>query len=236
MILILDCDNTLYPASLGIMDINDSRINLFIQERFNLSLDETNELRAKYLRQYGTTLKGLMENHHIDPEEYLDFVHSYSLEGILKPNPVLREFLGGLHFPKVVLSSANKKHVERVLSHLGILEQIDDIYDLKRVDYRGKPDPYAYKVVLRDYPNETAVFVDDRLLNFPPAKELGFVTVLVDEMAEIHGESEFAGSAIFREEARKLQAQKHEIVDFEIHFIEQLASVWHEVIRRTGMR
>jgi len=235
MILVLDCDNTLYPASLGIMDLNDNRINLFIQQRLGLSLDETNQLRVKYLREYGTTLKGLMENYRVDPEEYLDFVHSYSLEGVLKPNPALCEFLKGLSFHKVVLSSANKKHVERVLKHLGILEQIDDIYDLKRVDYRGKPDPYAYKVVMRDYPNEAAVFVDDRLLNFPPAKHLGFVTVLVDEMAEMPGESELAGSAIFREEARRLQAHKREIVDFEIHLIEELASIWDEVLARLNL-
>ncbi len=232
MILILDCDNTLYASSKGIMAKNDERINLFIKERFSLSDRETNELRISYLKSYGTTLRGLMENFRVDPDEYLEFVHAYSLDGILERNERLLSFLSRLGIPIIILTSANKAHAEKVARLTGILEFVDDIYDLKRVDYRGKPDIHAYEVVKADFPEEDAVFVDDRLLNFPPAKELGMVTVLVNEHSKPAGEAELAGTRVFRQEARRLNRIKSRIVDFEIEAIEVLDSIWDEIVTR----
>lgn len=232
MLLVLDCDNTLYPASKGIMAINDRRINLFIREHFGLSEEETTRLRLSYLATYGTTLRGLMENFGVNPDEYLDFVHDYSLEGILERNERLSKFLEGISTPAIILTSANRKHAERVADVLGILPYIDDIYDLKRTAYRGKPDAYAYEVVVNDFPNERIIFVDDRLLNFPPAKKYQMLTVLVNENNQPNPEGELVTAAVFAKEAEALKKQKEKLVDFEIRLAEELADIWHLILEK----
>ncbi len=229
MILTLDCDNTLYPASKGIMSINDERINLYIKQKFGLSDKETNQLRVNYLKQYGTTLRGLMENFGVDPEEYLGFVHNYNLQEILTQNVTLANFLSTVDVPVIGFSSANRAHVENVAKNLGILQFIDDIYDLKRVDYCGKPDLHAYQTLMQDFLGEEFIFVDDRILNFPPARECGMITVYVNETDDTYGENEYSGLKVFREEAMRLASKKNELVDFEIRYIEELASIWEKV-------
>jgi len=234
MILLLDCDNTLYPASAGVMEINDRRINLFIRERLRLDVEETHELRLDYLRRYGTTLQGLMIHHQTDPDEYLGFVHDYSLDGIVKPNPRLASFLTGLDIPRLILTSANREHAERVAAAVGIADCLDGIYDLASVDYKGKPEDSAYARVLADYPGERAVFVDDRLLNFPPARRANMITVLIEEMPVRERLDAYAALAVFREEAKLLQERRAELVDFTLPLAEELDGIWNEVVSLAG--
>ncbi len=234
MILILDCDNTLYPASSGIMEINDKRINLFVEKYLGLSEREANKLRTKYLKKYGTTLKGLIVHHGVDADEYLDFVHDYPVERLIGRNDKLASFLSSLDIPVVILTSSNRAHAERVANAVGILPYVDEIYDLKRVAYRGKPDPYAYKLVLAEMKAERAVFVDDRLLNFAPAKEFCMITVLVNEGENTGKRNPFAGRAVFREEAIRLAKQKPRLDDFEIRYVEELATIWSDVRERAA--
>jgi len=230
MILLLDCDNTLYPASSGIMELNDRRMNLFIRQKFALDLKETQKLRVGYLRRYGTTLKGLMLHHDVDPEEYLSFVHDYSLDGVVEPNPRLARFLRQLSVPRVVFTSANREHALHVAEALGIADCIDAIYDLASVDYNGKPADSAYARVMVDYPGGRAVFVDDRLLNFPPARRANMLTVLIEEMPVREGLDAYAALAVFREEAKLLQEQRAELVDFTLRRVEELDEIWDEVV------
>lgn len=236
MVLLLDCDNTLYPASCGVMELNDRRINLFIRERLELAPEETQKLRVGYLRRYGTTLKGLMIHHRIEPEEYLSFVHDYSLDGIVQPNPRLAFFLRQLEVPRLVFTSANREHVEHVASALGISDCIDRIYDLASVDYEGKPADSAYARVMADYPGERAAFVDDRLLNFPPARRAEMLTVLVEEVPAEKRLGAYAAASVFHEEAKLLQDQRNELVDFTIRRIEELADIWDRIVALAGNR
>jgi len=230
MILLLDCDNTLYPASSGIMELSDRRMNRFIQQKFGLDLEETQRLRVDYLRRYGTTLKGLMLHHAVDPDEYLSFVHGYSLDGVVEPNPRLASFLRRAGIPRVVFTSANREHVEHVAQALGIADCIDAIYDLASVDYEGKPADGAYARVMADYPGERAVFVDDRLLNFPVARRAKMITVLIEEMPVGERLDAYAALTVFREEAKLLQEQRPELVDFTLRRVEELDGIWGEIV------
>lgn len=229
MILILDCDNTLYPASANVMEINDVRISGYIREVMGFPLELAEEKRLRYLRKYGTTLGGLMAEEQVDPEEFLAYVHSYELDGRVAPNPALAAFLTGLEVPRVILTSANATHARRVTHALGITDCFERIYDLKAVDYRGKPQRYAYERVLQDYPGEAAVFVDDRFLNLPPAKELGMINVWVNEgWLPARGEVTPALS-VFYEEARRLEERADEFADFTIRRVEELADLWPQL-------
>lgn len=229
MILILDCDNTLYPASTNMMSLNDAGIARYLTERMEMPAKDAEQLRLEYLRKYGTTLAGLIAERNVDPDEFMSFVHSYDVRPFLKPNPKLREFLSGINAECVVLTSANEDHTLRVAEALGVRECLDKIYDLKAVDYIGKPHPHAYEKVLADYPGERAVFVDDRMLNFPAAHKLGIINVWVDEgFAPIHG-SMTPALSVFTDEARALAPQASEIVDFTIKLVEDLEDIWADV-------
>src|SRR5688500_10406771 len=80
-IALYDLDNTLYPHTVGLMDLINERINLFVQERLQLDLDAARELRHQYFQAYGTTLAGLQKHHNIvETEDYLSFVHDIALD------------------------------------------------------------------------------------------------------------------------------------------------------------
>jgi putative hydrolase of the HAD superfamily len=236
VILILDCDNTLYPASANVMEVNDVRIQRYIREVMGFPPEVAEEKRLGYLREYGTTLGGLMAEEQVDPEEFLAYVHNYELDGRVAPNPALAAFLAGLEIPRVILTSACASHAQKVMAALGVGACIDRIYDLKAVDYRGKPNPHAYQRVLRDYPGEKAVFVDDRMLNLPPAKDLGIINVWVNEgWLPARGEVTPALS-VFYEEAKRLQERAGEFADFTIQRVEQLADLWPQVQAKAAGR
>ncbi len=229
MILILDCDNTLYPASTNMMSLNDAGIARYLTEKMGMPAEEAERLRLEYLRKYGTTLAGLIAERNVNPDDFMSFVHSYDVRPFLKPNPKLREFLSGVHAKCVVLTSANEDHTLRVAEAVGVRGCLDRIYDLKAVDYLGKPHPHAYEKVLADYPGESAVFVDDRMLNFPPAHKLGITNVWVDEgFKPMHG-SLTPALSVFTDEARALAPQASEIVDFTIKLVEELEDIWADV-------
>ncbi len=69
---VFDLDNTLYKAECGLFDKVHILMGKFIEEKLNLNSGDAQALRSKYYHQYGTTLRGLMIEHHVDPNEYLD--------------------------------------------------------------------------------------------------------------------------------------------------------------------
>jgi putative hydrolase of the HAD superfamily len=232
VILILDCDNTLYPASTNMMSLNDAGISRYLTEKMGFPLGKAESLRLDYLHKYGTTLAGLIAEHNVNADEFMEYVHDYDVAPYLKPNHQLRHFLCGLPIPRVILTSANEDHASRVAEALGVSKCLDKIYDLKAVDYLGKPHPHAYEKVLADYPGERAVFVDDRMLNFPAAHELGMVNVWVDEGFKPKHGSLTPALSVFTDEARALASQASEIVDFTIKRIEELEGIWPQVITK----
>src|ERR1700748_2854493 len=72
---VFDLDNTLYPASSGLFPQVQARMNEYIGTLLGVSLEEAKELRARYFREHGTTMHGLMAVHDIDPHEFMAFVH-----------------------------------------------------------------------------------------------------------------------------------------------------------------
>src|SRR5215471_18145730 len=85
---IFDLDNTLYPASSRLFEQVQARMNDYICARLALSLDEAAALRARYFREHGTTMSGLMAVNRIDPHEFMAFVHDVDLS-VVPANPAL---------------------------------------------------------------------------------------------------------------------------------------------------
>jgi hypothetical protein len=72
---VFDLDNTLYPADCDLWPKIDQRITLYLSHLFGLDGMSSRALQKYYYQRYGTTLRGLMEEHGIGPEEFLDFTH-----------------------------------------------------------------------------------------------------------------------------------------------------------------
>ena len=113
---VFDLDNTLYKAECGLFDKVHILMGKFIEEKLNLNSGDAQALRSKYYHQYGTTLRGLMIEHHVNPNEYLDYVHQINYE-VVQPNTSLAEILKSLNGKKYIFTNANFEHVEKVLEN-----------------------------------------------------------------------------------------------------------------------
>jgi len=182
--IFLDLDDTLYPSSSGVWDAIGLRINAYIEERLGIPSDRVAALRDEYFRSYGTTLNGLVANYHIDPGDYLSFVHDLPLEDRLRPDPDLRRMLEALPQKRVILTNASRQHAERVLDLLGVRHTIDQVIDILALGLTNKPKPEAFRraQALAEEPEAAAcVVVDDSLRNLLAAAGLGMTTVLVGQ-------------------------------------------------------
>jgi putative hydrolase of the HAD superfamily len=178
---LFDLDQTLYPMSSGLMEEVGKRINQYMRERCGFAETEILALRDGYFRQYGTTLRGLILHHDVDPADYLEYVHNVPLEEFVAPNPALDEALAGLSLIKVVFTNASKAHARRVLGLLGVARHFSAIIDVKAIGYLNKPDPGAYVKALEilGARAEECVLLDDSERNLLPGRKMGMVTILV---------------------------------------------------------
>jgi putative hydrolase of the HAD superfamily len=178
---LFDLDNTLYPASCRLFDQVDRRMGEFVQRALGLDdRAEARRLQKQYLREHGTTLRGLMDVHGIQPEAYLEYVHAIDLSPV-QPDPALDQALRRLDGRKLIFTNGSVPHAEGVLERLGIAGHFEAVFDIAAADYLPKPDWRAYQRVVRrhDIPPEATVFFDDMPRNLAPAAEIGMTTVWV---------------------------------------------------------
>ena len=182
---ILDLDNTLYPAGSGLFPLINERIDAFMAQRLGIAATRIPTLREDYRRRYGVTLGGLIEEHHTDPEEYLEYVHDVPLEPFLAPDPALVETLERLPGRKVIFTNGSAGHARAVLSCLGVNGQIEEIFDIGFMDYVPKPFAHGYRKLLQqlDEVPERCWMIDDLPANLDTGRGLGMTTVLVGPRA-----------------------------------------------------
>ena len=142
--ILFDLDQTLYPREAGLMQALSERMLQFMTEELGLPPDDVVDKRRCYFQKYGTTLRGLMEEHHIDPEAYLAYVHNVNLADYLAASPPLNNMLHEIPLRKVVFTNADAAHAERVLNTLQIRFHFEQIIDIISGGYVNKPDPLAY--------------------------------------------------------------------------------------------
>src|SRR6185437_13063046 len=106
---IFDLDNTLYPASCRLFDQVQAKMTRYICDRLSVSPDQAAELRRRYFREHGTTLRGLMLVDQIDPHEFLAFVHDIDL-ACVPPDPALVAAIGRLTGRKIVHTNGSTRH------------------------------------------------------------------------------------------------------------------------------
>jgi len=178
---IFDLDNTLYSADSGIFQQVHQLMGEFISKNLSMNMSDAKKLQSKYYKQHGTTLRGLMDNHGIDPDHFLDEVHrlDYSIVG---SNKILNEELYKLEGRKIIYTNANKKHVIDVLDRIDLTNFFDEIFDIKMANYIPKPElkPYEEIINLFNIKPESSAMFDDIAKNLVPAKKVNFTSVWID--------------------------------------------------------
>ena len=177
---IFDLDNTLYPHHLNLWQQVDVRIRDYIVDFLKVTHEEAFRLQKDYYRRYGTTLRGLMEEHGLDPDSFLEIVHQID-HSPLTPNPALGAAIAALPGRKFILTNGTRNHADAVMRRIGIEQHFDDVFDIRAAELEPKPRRGVYERFLARHQvtaHDAAIFEDlARNLEVPHA--LGMTTVLV---------------------------------------------------------
>jgi len=182
---IFDLDNCLYPASAGLFELIDERMGAYIQRLLGCDPVEARRVQKAHFHEHGTTLAGLMKEHGVDPNEFLEHVHAIPLDRICRDDR-LSSALARLPGRKFVFTNGDAPYARRVLEAIGVHDHFDELHDIHASSYRPKPDPHGYELLCERFGIDprVALLADDIAANLAPAKALGMTTVWVDNGSE----------------------------------------------------
>ena len=176
--LLLDLDGTVYQDLESVFGQVSKLMTKYISEKLNIDLKKAKELQTNYFYKYNTSLNGLMIHHDIPPKEFLKYVHDIDLS-FMKKDVVLRAELEKLDMRKLIFTNGSTDHAKNVLSHLGIDDLFENIFDITDAEYQPKPEPKAFDLMTKKFdldPCET-IYVEDIAKNLSIGKERGCTTV-----------------------------------------------------------
>ncbi len=179
--IFFDLDDTLYPASSGLWPTLKQRINQYMIERLGIAPEDVPQLREKFFRTYGTTLRGLQANYKVDMQDYLHYVHDVRLTDYIHPDAVQQEVLASLPTRNIVFTNADTQHARRVLSVLQIEPYFAGIVDVNVMEPYCKPSPEAFALAMRsagEADPSKCVLIDDLPHTTRAARVFGMYSIL----------------------------------------------------------
>jgi len=177
---LFDLDNTLYDGATKVFDQVDKKMSKFISKKLNVSIDEARKIQKNYFQEYNTTLNGMIKNHKIDADEFLEFVHDVDLS-FLDKDKELEDEIKKLDGKKIIFTNGSRAHALNVTKRIGIDELFDGIFDIRDCEFIPKPSKEPYKKLVECYKIEPqyCIFFEDIARNLRPAHELGMKTVWI---------------------------------------------------------
>ena len=177
---VFDLDNTLYPRHANLFQQVDKRIREYVGRLLELTPEEAQRVQKDYYRRYGTTLRGLMEEHGIRPTISSN---TSTTSTIRRSSPIRAWRRRSTRLPgrKFILTNGSRAHAEKVAERLGIPDHFEDIFDIVRSELLPKPNRETYDrflAVTGVDPTRAAMF-EDLARNLEVPKALGMATVLV---------------------------------------------------------
>ena len=176
---VFDLDNTLYPHHLLWQQVDD-RIRGYVAQFLQISADEALRVQKDYYKRYGTTMRGLMTEHGLNPDDYLEYVHEID-HSPLQPNPALGHAIERLPGRKLILTNGTRKHADAVMRRLEIHHHFEDVFGIIEAELEPKPSAVTYDRFLQRHgvdPAKAAMF-EDLARNLAAPHALGMTTVLV---------------------------------------------------------
>ncbi len=177
---LFDLDNTLYDGATKVFDQVDKKMSKFISKKLNVNIDEARKIQKNYFQEYNTTLNGMIKNHKIDADEFLEFVHDVDLS-FLDKDKDLEDEIKKLDGKKIIFTNGSRAHALNVTQRIGIDKLFDGIFDIRDCEFIPKPSKEPYKKLVECYKIEPqyCIFFEDIARNLRPAHELGMKTVWI---------------------------------------------------------
>lgn len=182
---VFDLDNTLYPHEADLWPQIDRQITTYVSEKFGLDGMSSRALQKYWYQRYGTTLRALMDEHDIDPHEFLSMAHDIDRSSLL-PNPALGSAIAALPGRKFVLTNGDRDHAEKTTRALGIDHHFEGMFGIVEAGFIPKPARAVYEKFLNEHaidPARAAMF-EDLEKNLVVPHSLGMTTVLVLPIGE----------------------------------------------------
>src|SRR6516225_8332966 len=145
---VFDLDNTLYPHHVNLWQQVDGRIRDYIAAFLKIPPAEAFRVQKEYYKRYGTSMRGLMTEHGMAPDDFLDFVHQID-HSPLEPNAALGAAIENLPGRKLILTNGTRRHADAVLARLNLDQHFDDVFDIIAAELEPKPSPATYDRFLR---------------------------------------------------------------------------------------
>lgn len=182
---IFDLDNTLYPPEADLFALIDVRMTDYIARLLEVDAPAARALQKGWFHDHGTTLAGLMREHHVDPVDFLAHVHDIALDRIA-PDPVLNAAIARLPGRRLIYTNGDAGYAQRVLAKLGLDGLFEHVHDIHACAYVPKPDPSGYATLVASHTIDPtrAAFFEDMARNLKPAKALGMTTIWVNNGSE----------------------------------------------------
>jgi putative hydrolase of the HAD superfamily len=177
---IFDLDNTLYPASCRLFDQMHVRMSDFIRDTFKVDEAEALRRRSDYYLKYGTTLRGLMVEHDMQPAAFLDYVHDIDYSAVPRLEN-LSAAIAALPGRKLIFTNGTTGHANRVMKRLGVEDHFEAVFDIVDSDYIPKPDRAPYDKFKGQHAVDPtrAAFFEDIAQNLEAPHDMGMTTVLI---------------------------------------------------------
>jgi len=177
---LFDLDNTLYSGKTKVFEQVDKKMSKYISTKLNVSIKEAKKIQKNYFYEYNTTLNGMIKNHQIDANEFLEFVHDIDID-FLKKDLKLAEEIKKLDGKKIIFTNGPRKHALNVTKRIGIDQLFDDVFDIVDSKFIPKPaiEPYKKLVEKHKIDPKLCVFIEDIARNLKPAYEMGMKTIWI---------------------------------------------------------
>jgi putative hydrolase of the HAD superfamily len=177
---VFDLDNTLYPHHVNLWQQVDARIRDYIADFLKIAHADAFRLQKDYYKRYGTTLRGMMNEHGMKPDDFLDYVHRIDYSP-LQPNPQLGAQIEKLPGRKLILTNGTTGHAAAVLARLGLANHFEHVFDIVAAKLEPKPSPATYAHFLKTHAVDAsrAAMFEDLARNLEVPHALGMTTVLV---------------------------------------------------------
>jgi putative hydrolase of the HAD superfamily len=177
---VFDLDNTLYPRTCNLFAQIDIRITNYVMDLTRLDFEAARALQKTYYRDFGTTLNGLMTQHTVDPDHFLNTVHAIDYSPV-DAHPDLIDAIRALPGRKFILTNGDVSHARSVLKRLGGDDLFEHVHDIRAMTYVPKPHKAAYDgfFALHGIDPTRAVMFDDLEKNLVVPHDVGMSTVQV---------------------------------------------------------
>jgi putative hydrolase of the HAD superfamily len=219
---VFDLDNTLYPPGSDLWPKIDARMTVFLCDLFGIDGLSARALQKHYYRQYGTTLRGLVEEHRVSAEDFLAFVHDIDRSS-LPPDPSLAAAIAALPGRRLILTNGSRRHAVATAKQLGIDHLFEDVFDIIAAGLLPKPHAETYETFFDAHgvdPARAAMF-EDIVHNLEAPAARGMKTVLVVPRAD---------AADHREEW-----ERHDALPAHVDFVTDDLTAFLEELRRPAL-